>query len=44
MKKFDKVALKAELKQKFDKIDPTSYLSFENTFTELLDKHAPTKK
>ena len=44
MTKFDKVAFKAELKEKLDKIDPTSYLSFENTFTELLDKHAPTKK
>ena len=44
MKKFDKVAFKAELKEKLDKIDPTSYLSFEITFIELLDKHAPTKK
>ena len=43
MKKFDKVAFKAELKEKLDKIDPTSYLSFENTFTEMLDKHAPAK-
>ena len=44
MKKSDKVTFKAELKEKLDKIDPTSYLSFENTFTELLDKHAPNKK
>ena len=44
MKKFDKAAFKAELKEKLDKIDPTIYLSFENTFTELLDKHAPTKE
>ena len=44
MKKFDQAAFKVELKEKLDKIDPTSYLSFGNTFTELLDKHAPTKK
>ena len=43
MTKFDKVAFKAELKEKLDKIDPTSYLSFENTLTEMLDKHAPAK-
>ena len=44
MKKFDKVAFKAALREKLDKIDPTSYSTFENTFKELLDKHAPTKK
>ena len=34
VKKFDKVAFKAELIEKLDKIDPKSYLSFGNTFTE----------
>ena len=44
MKSFDKKAFKLELAQKLATTDSTSYLNFENTFINTLDKHAPTKE
>ena len=43
MKNFDRDLYRAELKSELEKID-SKYESFEDTFTALLDIHAPMKK
>ena len=44
MKSFDKKAFKLELAQKLATTDSASYLNFENTFIDILDKHTSTKE
>ena len=39
MKSFDKTTLKSKLAQKLAATDTNSYLNFEDTFMNILDKH-----
>ena len=43
MKNFDRRSFRNDLKAELEKID-SNYDTFENTFTSVLDKHAPLKK